>query len=103
LRESQWLAKEAKKNLITKTGKLKLLHTMKNVSVKRKKYLSKHVIVSGSDNSGLTVEENEVLELFLNGVSCGQIASQYEVEEEVITGLLEIIRAKLSLGDECSN
>ena len=70
---------------------------------KEKNFLSKHVIVSGSDNSGLTVEENEVLELFLNGVSCGQIASQYEVEEEVITGLLEVIRAKLSLGDECSN
>ncbi len=70
---------------------------------KEKIFLSEHVVVSGSDNSGLTVEENEVLGLFLKGVPCDQIADQYEVEEGVITGLLEIIRVKLPLNDEESN
>lgn len=60
----------------------------------------KHAItVNGSSNPELTEEENEVLTLFLNGASCVEIARQYEVEVELITGLLEIIRAKLSLID----
>jgi len=57
------------------------------------------IIVNKSGNSELTEEENEVLTLYLNGVSCIEIAQQFEVEVELITGLLEIIRAKLSLTD----
>ena len=68
-----------------------------------KKFFSEHIFIPESGSSDLTVEENEVLKLFLNGVSCDQIASQYEVEEGVITGLLEIIRVKLPLNDEESN
>ena len=60
----------------------------------------KHMIISGSGMSDLTDEENDVLTLFLNGVSCDEIAKQYKVEIEVITGLLEIIKAKLSLIDK---
>ena len=60
----------------------------------------RHAInVNGSGNPELTEEENEVLTLFLNGASCNEIARQLEVEVELITGLLEIIRAKLSLID----
>ena len=60
----------------------------------------RHAInVNGSGTSELTEEENEVLTLFLDGASCGEIARQLEVEVELITGLLEIIRAKLSLID----
>ena len=55
------------------------------------------IIVSESGNSELTEEENEVLTLYLNGVSCIDIAKQFEVEVELITGLLEIIQAKLTL------
>ena len=46
-----------------------------------------------------TEEENDVLILFLNGISCSEIANQYKVEEKIITGLMEIIRSKLSLSE----
>ena len=60
----------------------------------------KHAItVNETVNSDLTEEENEVLTLFLNGASCDEIASKLVVEVELITGLMEIIRAKLSLID----
>ena len=64
-----------------------------------KEFYEKHVIITESGNSELTVEENNILILFLNGISCSEIAKQYEVEEEIISGLIEIIRAKLSLRD----
>ena len=62
-------------------------------------FFNKHIIITQSGNTELTEEENEVLNLFLTGVSCEEIASQYEVELDVITGLIEIIQAKLSLND----
>jgi len=62
-----------------------------------KEFYEKHIIIKVSGNSELTEEENSVLTLFLNGVPCGEIAKQYNVETEVVTGLLEVIRAKLSL------
>ena len=55
------------------------------------------ITVSKSGNSELTEEESEVITLYLNGVSCIEIARQFEVEVELITGLLDIMRAKLSL------
>jgi len=62
-------------------------------------YARHTIVIKDSGNTELTEEENAVLTLFLNGVSCSEIAKQFEVEVELITGLLEIIRAKLSLID----
>lgn len=62
-------------------------------------YLRQNVIITDSGSDKLTPDENEVITLYLNGVSCKDIAEQNEVEEEVVTGLLEIIKAKLSLED----
>ena len=64
-----------------------------------KEFYEKHIIITESGNSELTADENEILILFLNGISCSEIAKQYKVEEGVITGLMEIIRAKLSFSD----
>ena len=57
------------------------------------------IINPSSGNSELTEEENQVLTMYLKGVSCREIAAQGEVDISVVTGLLEIIRAKLSLID----
>lgn len=62
-----------------------------------KEFYAKHIILSDSVISELTEEEIDVLTLYLNGVSCMEIAKQYKVEGNVVTGLLEIIKAKLSL------
>ena len=59
----------------------------------------RHIIISESDTSELTVEENEVLQFVLKGIPCSEIAERYGVEENLITALVEIIRAKLSLSD----
>ncbi len=64
-----------------------------------KKFFEKHFFITESGTDKLTKEENEILNLYLNGVSCETIAEQSGVEIEVVTGLLEIIRAKLSLND----
>ena len=64
-----------------------------------KEFYEKHIIITESGNSELTAEENEILILFLDGVSYSEIAKQYKVEEEVVTGLMEIIQAKLSLNE----
>ena len=64
-----------------------------------KEYREHFLVIRESGSKDLTEEENEVLVLFLNGVSCEEIAKQCEVEIDVITGLLEIVRAKLSLTD----
>ena len=64
-----------------------------------KEFYKTHIIITESSNDGLTVEENEVLNLYLNGFSFEEIAKQYKVEVEVVTGLMEVIRAKLSLTD----
>lgn len=66
---------------------------------REREYREHFIVIRDSGSSGLIEEENDVLVLFLNGVSCREIAKQYEVEVEVITGLLEIIQAKLSLTD----
>ena len=59
----------------------------------------KHVLIKESGSDKLTGEENEVLTLFLKGIPCSEIANIFNVEKEIITGLLEIIQAKLSLSD----
>ncbi|MFC1693921.1 hypothetical protein ACFL1R_10490 [Candidatus Latescibacterota bacterium] len=62
-----------------------------------KEFYEKHFIINESGNSGLTEEENEVFILYLNGVPCAEIAKQFSVENETITGLIELIKAKLSV------
>ena len=59
----------------------------------------RHIIISESGTSELTAEENEVFQLVLKGIPCSEIAERYGVEENLITALVEIIRAKLSLSD----
>ena len=66
---------------------------------REKKFFEKHFIITESCTDNLTKEENDILNLYLNGVSCETIAEQSGVEIEVVTGLLEIIRTKLSLND----
>jgi len=60
-------------------------------------YSSRRIAISGDGSANLTDEENEVLRLYLTGMSFNAIADQAQVELEIITGLMEIIRAKLSL------
>ena len=66
---------------------------------REQEFKKNHVIIKGSGSEKLTDDENEVLTLFLNGASCEDIAKQNNVEVEIVIGLLEIIRAKLSLED----
>jgi hypothetical protein len=55
------------------------------------------MVITEAGHKSLSVDENEVLKLFLNGVSCKEIAKQAKVEPEEVEALLEIIRAKLSM------
>ncbi len=64
---------------------------------REREYLKHHLVISQAGSKELTKEENEVLVLYLNGVSCKDIADQHEVEVEVVMGLLEVIRGKLSV------
>jgi hypothetical protein len=57
----------------------------------------KHLLIRSGGNPDLTPEENEVFDSLLRGIPCDEIAEQYGVEKEVIIGLVEVIRAKLSL------
>lgn len=66
---------------------------------REREYREHFIVIRGSGSSDLTEEENEVLVLFLSGTSFKEIAKQYDVEVEVIIGLIEIIQAKLSLND----
>ncbi len=62
-----------------------------------KEYHEKNIIFDGTDNPKLTAEENEVFNMVLRGIPLSEIADQYGIEEDVIYGLVEVIRAKLSL------
>lgn len=64
-----------------------------------REFRSHHLLISESGNASLTVEENEVFNCILRGLPPDEIAEIYGVETGVITGLCEIIRAKLSLPD----
>jgi len=56
-------------------------------------------VIRDPGNDVLTEEENEVLTLYLNGVSCREIAKQCGAEPEIVSGLLDVISAKLSLNE----
>ena len=67
--------------------------------VREKEFQKNHVTIKGSGSKKLTVDENKVLTLYLHGASCEEIAKQTDVDVEIVTGLLEIIKAKMSLED----
>jgi DNA-binding NarL/FixJ family response regulator len=62
-----------------------------------KEFRQKNIVFDGKSKSCLTDEENEVFEMVLRGVPVSEIADQFGVEEDLIIGLIEVIRAKLSL------
>jgi len=64
-----------------------------------REFYSRHYIIAESGSKKLTEEENEVLTLYLNGMTCPEIAEMFRIETEVITSLMEIIRLKLSLDE----
>ena len=66
---------------------------------KEHEYREHHLTISGEGSDKLTDEENEVLRLYLSGSTVDEIAEQADVEPEVITGLIEVIQAKLSLAE----
>lgn len=64
------------------------------------KEFRKHaLIVRDSGKEVLTEEEYEVITLYLDGISCSEIAKQCGVEPEIVSGLLDVISAKLSLNE----
>jgi hypothetical protein len=64
-----------------------------------KEFKRKYVIIDGSGNSSLTEEENLVFGMLLRGIPLSEIAGQAGIDEDEIAGLVEIIRAKLSISD----
>ena len=91
--------KQKKTSRVNENWEVEIAAYDEDCQLRDEEYRKHAITVNGSGNSELTEEENEVLTLFLDGASCGEIARQLEVEVELITGLLEIIRAKLSLID----
>ena len=69
----------------------------KECRFKEEEFRKHSIIIDESGRSELTDEENEVITLVLKGKTCVEIAKKYEVEVEIITGLLEVIRAKLAM------
>ncbi len=68
-------------------------------AIEDREFRAHHMLIPESGNSSLTDEENEVFNCILRGLSPEEIAEMYGVEVAIITGLCEIIRAKLSLPD----
>ena len=66
-------------------------------SKREKEFLKSHMVIPDSGINSLDDAENEVLSLVLQGLSCQEIAKETETEPEIVQGLLEIIRARLSL------
>ena len=56
-----------------------------------------HIIIGDNGKQTLTDEENEVLTLFLTGVSCEEIANKNGIDVDIVISLLEVVRTKLSL------
>lgn len=59
-------------------------------------FYRKHLIISEGGANALTEEENAVFTLFLNGLTCEDIAGKLNVEPGVVSGMIEVIRLKLS-------
>lgn len=65
----------------------------------REKVYQQHALIIDGDKDDLTEEENLVLQSYLKGMSISEIAKEAEVDVDLVTGLLEVIKAKLSLID----
>jgi hypothetical protein len=65
-----------------------------------REFRKRHLIIGSDGKNELAPEENDVLTLYLSGMSLEAIAEQNQVELELVTGLMEIIKAKLSLNDK---
>ena len=63
------------------------------------KFRQHALVIRDSGKEILTEEEYEVITLYLNGVSCSEIAKQCGVEPEIVSGLMDVISAKLSLNE----
>lgn len=61
------------------------------------KEFREHSLVFGGNGTPLTEEESMVFDMVLQGLPLCEVAGQCGVEEDMIAGLVEIIRAKLSL------
>jgi DNA-binding CsgD family transcriptional regulator len=64
-----------------------------------REFRNRNLVVGNPGCPDLTPEENEVFELVLKGIPCSEIAERFGVEESLIIGLIEVIRAKLSISD----
>lgn len=65
---------------------------------KQEREFSRHfMVITEAGHKSLSADENEVLKLFLNGLTSKEIARQAKVDPEEVAALLEIIRAKLSM------
>ena len=62
-------------------------------------FRKQHLPIGGEGSPDLSPEEYEVFDSVLRGIPCEEIAEQYGVEKELIVGLIEVIRAKLSQSD----
>jgi DNA-binding NarL/FixJ family response regulator len=62
-------------------------------------YLKTHIVIDEAGSKKLDEAENEILVLYLNGSSCKEIADKYELDEQVVTEMIAVIKAKLSMGD----
>ena len=65
----------------------------------REKVYQDHALIIDGDKEDLTEEENLVLRSYLKGMSVSEIAKEAEVDADIVSGLLEVIKAKLSLID----
>jgi len=62
-------------------------------------FLSHHVVITDKKHERLTEEENVVFNHLLNGVTCEEMAKEIGIETSEVVGIIEIIRAKLSIED----
>lgn len=63
-------------------------------------FIKHHMLIGSEGNAELASEEKEVLSLYLKGTSIETIAEQNQVDVDIVYGLMEIIKAKLSLDDK---
>ena len=63
---------------------------------REEEFYRKHLIISDDGEKALTEEENAVFTLFLNGLTYEDITGKLNVEPGVVSGMIEVIRLKLS-------
>jgi len=91
--------KKKKKNSYNENWKSEIGAYDKKCRQQELDFYKNHIIIKDSGIEKLTKEENEILVLYLSGLSCSEIAKKFKIETELITSLMEIIKAKLSMDD----